>query len=54
MQLRHGNFRRAGGYYCINRNCPESELFHYKNARVKVFSAVWRAKKVKVGLGIDD
>jgi len=30
MQLTHGGFARAGGYRCINRDCPESPVFRYK------------------------
>lgn len=50
MQLRHGNFRRPGGYYCINRNCPNSEMFRYKNPKGKVFSAAYKAALVRAYL----
>jgi hypothetical protein len=49
MQLRHSTFAKPGGYKCINRNCPNSELFHYRNPRGKVFAAAYRAAKVKQG-----
>lgn len=52
MQLRHDTFARAGGYTCINPLCEESPRFIYKNPRGKVFSAAFKAQKVKVGLGL--
>ena len=54
MRHRHGTFSRPGGYYCRNRNCPESPLYLYKNPKGKVVSAVYHARLVKAGLGIDD
>jgi len=47
MQLQHSTFRRSGGYKCINRNCPNSEIFRYKNPDGEVFYAAYRAMKLK-------
>jgi hypothetical protein len=52
MQLRHDTFARAGGYTCINRNCPNCPHFRYRNPEGKVLSAAFKAHKVKVGLGL--
>jgi len=52
MRLTHGGFARAGGYKCINPNCPNCPHFRYRNPKGKLLSAAFKAHKVKAGLNI--
>lgn len=47
MQLRHSTFRRPGGYKCINRKCPESDIFRYKTVNGDLMISHLRALKLQ-------
>jgi len=47
MQSSHGGFTHAGGYRCINKNCPNCPDYRYEYIERELWYHAYRATKLQ-------